>query len=717
MVALLLNYTVGISSLSLQLVYGSSMIVWILVQVHCLSEILEKIRSIRTLIYVNWSTLIATLSVIGILVFSLIRWSPYYNFHSADAGWHVFWARNIVNSQRLPDYSIVQPFNPPEVFTYGSHFLLASFSLFTGIQVENMYWFPLLLFYFLIFLAVFEFAKTLTGSCWGGLLASGFYSISQIPAGRILLGNLPDIIGYFLMILTLLITSKILTFKRLSVVFGLVVPSVISFYQYATVSIALTLSAALVLVLILHKNTFHSLLVMIREKTVQIGAFLLAATSLVFSYHTTYMNSTSLDILGSTNWSAHVPSISSYPAILGQVYLVAGLLGLGVLIANKSRSGVLVLSWLVALLAATHAPMLGIGLEPIRFLWHLIEPLSVTSGIFVFLVIDRLTSDRERNIRFWQINFHISHSSERSRLVAKSIVIVAALPVFIGLFAPIPFYPTRPSESYLMDDSEVGVWLASQLLRDKVVAIDADTDTTATWVQAYSQIPLFLYKADYAIDVASVPYRYYYENASYLFGNPFSPEVMEIAKTYNLSYVISHGSAVEAFSQSPFFESVHAASSLQVFEPRVTSTYGITTSAQGYYVNMTSGRKAFVLAEIEITFQAYDRANLTIPVYGQVAIPALPSTVFTVTVDGQYCAEFTVLGSAIVDDSPGLANLFNLEKIGVGESITTGISLSPGYHTIRIAKKSDVGFVIYAEDLRNQFVATNPSLTSAVSDG
>jgi hypothetical protein len=714
LIGIVLNYTIGISSLSLRSIYSLLTIIWIFVNLHDYLKYQNKIKFKYALTSIKKLTYIQVVSLFLILGFALIYWSPYFNFHSADSGWHVFWAQYLINSYRLPNYDIVKPYNPPQVFVYGPHLLLASFSLIMGSSVYDIYWLPLVLFYCLTLFAILEFAKTSTNSYWAGFIASLFYITSNIPAGRIFLGNLPDLIGYFLLILLLLLIVEAYTFNKMYIAFGIIASSIISYYQYATLSITLTLVLAFILMLMFCKKEFFLILHMIRYRTTQMGILLFFMMTLIFSYHTTYINLESLNILSTTNWSPYVPNLSSYPIIISSILFFTGIIGLIVLMFIRKIVGIFMVSWFLALIFATNLPLLGVGIEPIRFLWHLVEPLSVSAGALIYLIIANLTNYQQKSFKFLQVRCVIKYKNNRTQAIVKSFMIIIVIVSFFSKAVTTQVNPPR-RELYLTDDIEIGIWLATHATKMSVIAIDTDTDCTATWVQAYSQIPRFFYRADYAIGVASPPYKYLYKNASYLFTNPCSPDVMQIVRNYNLSYVIVHGAAVKAFLLSPFFEPVYITRSATVFKPRILEIYGVVKAARGYYVTMSSGKTAAVLASINITIQVNKPSNITLPIYGLVASPPLQATNFIVVYDKRTYAEFTVPKSNLTDACPDLAKLFKLQELGVNGRISVNIFLPPGLHTIDVVQKSDTGFAIYIEDLKRIGISINPSLLTYVT--
>src|SRR2546426_6913519 len=128
----------------------------------------------------------------------LFLWYPYLGFHASDPGLHAFWGGWVVSTNHLPDYNVAGASLPSILFVFGPHLLLATISLISNVPIVDSLGIVLFFFYSTILLAVQSITIELTKSEMASMFAALFYVTSQIPAARILLGNMPDMIGYFL---------------------------------------------------------------------------------------------------------------------------------------------------------------------------------------------------------------------------------------------------------------------------------------------------------------------------------------------------------------------------------------------------------------------------------------------------------------------------------------------------------------------------------------
>lgn len=578
-VGMVLSRLGRIDSPSLLVSYGIIGIAWAAIlrmnqpDSHILSglKILQEVPSARRL----FITLLP-------LVIGLAVWFPYLGAHTADAGLHTFWGKWTISTGRLPDYSVVGPSSPQEIHVYGAHLFLAVISLLSQVPINDFFWVPLLLLYSLILLAVQTITLQLSKSRVASTVASLFYVTSQIPAARILLGNLPDLIGYFL--IAALVLSLVTSQNRRSLLtLSLVGPAIIVYYQYAllTETLLLLFSVGLVGIYLARFHRIHvfrpSLSSLRRHAWILAPITLAIAESLLLATHVSYLSGRSVQILQATKW---IPVAGSdYALSLGNPnILYLGFLGMAVeLMRRFGRNapgpvgGFAVAGWISALVAASNGPRVGVGVEPIRFVWRLVEPLSIMSGIMVVLIMQYFCGKNSRTLTLGGVMFKLSFSSDRARLRAAALL----LSILAIIFIISPFQASWPgwqhfSQPFYQDDVAIGQWLASNTAVDDGVAVNNDFDSTATWIQASSLRPRFFYKADYAVNVSAPPFSYVYRDMAMLFKNPGSPDALTIVHKYNISYVVVHRPDYPAFYRAnEYFLQVYASpnGNATIFKP------------------------------------------------------------------------------------------------------------------------------------------------------
>jgi len=503
-------------------------------------------------------------------------WSSYVGAHTADAGLHVFWSRWILSTGHLPDYSVVGPSVPTAIFVFGPHLFLAAISLMSGSPTTDLFWLPLLFLYLAILLAIQSIALQITKSETASTFASLFYVMSQVPAARILLGNLPDLMGYFLIaaVVSALVCDS--RSRKVGLVIALVAPAIIVYYQYAL----LTLVTLLVFfgVTLLPRSSFAVLVK--RSVRDYAGSWLPLAVgageSLIFASQVSYLNRGSVELLRATRWTAI--GILDYVTSLGNASLFSlGILGSVVILwrvgkrnTSYSRTPIALVLWVFALIVASWGPWFGLGVEPIRFVWHLVEPLSIAAGFFLAIVLDRVCGSTNRMIRAPGIMVNIVYSSERARLSATFTLFVVLLVslVVVPSHTSLPGF-TMSSSPFLSDDVFVGQWLATHSNIGSGIAVNSDADSSATWVQAYSLRPRFFYRADYTINVSAPVFSMVYRDMAQLYDDPDSPDSSAIVQKYNIAYVVVHRPEFSRFLQASKYVQVYTSprGNATIFQP------------------------------------------------------------------------------------------------------------------------------------------------------
>lgn len=576
-IGILLSSLGRINALSMWGVYGFLAAAWVA------NSLARRDSPIIPRVRFTWSVLnISRLFIIFLpYLVSLVVWYPYLGAHTADPGLHTFWSTRIISTGRLPDYSVVGPAAPPEIFVFGAHLFLATISLVSQVSISDFFWVPLLTQYSLILLTVQTITLQILKSRIASTLASLFYVTSQIPAARILLGNLPDIIGYFLVgtLVLVLLTSH---GRRSTLVLSLVGPAVIVYYQYALLTevVLLLSTVGLVGIYLLRFHRVHlpslGATSLLRSTWVLVSLALATIESLLLATQVSYLSGKSVQILQATTW---VPvEALDYARSLGNPnILYLGTIGVGATLwqaftryAPWPRGQFAVTSWASALFAASSGPRIGLGVEPIRFVWHMVEPLSIMAGIAMALIIQRLCGADVRTLALHGIVLRLSYLTDRARLRTAAVVLLILATIFIIS----PFQASWPGwhhfpQPFYQDDVSIGLWLAGAAAQDAGIAVNSDVDNTATWVQAWSMRPRFFYRADYAINVSAPVFASVYRDMARLYNSPESPDAYAIVQKYDISFIVVHKPEFSGFQASQYFVPVYTSQygNVTVFQP------------------------------------------------------------------------------------------------------------------------------------------------------
>ncbi|MGB9623020.1 MAG: hypothetical protein ACPL07_04155, partial [Candidatus Bathyarchaeia archaeon] len=183
------------------------------------------------------------------------NWGSALGVHSIDMCWHIYWTKTLIKAGHIPDYTIVEPFDQAIKFVFFPHFALAVSSIVLQNTPEMVYSVVLLWFTMISLLGVFCITKTLTGSYFASLLSSMLYVEAYHPGAYIMRGNLPDIMGYLLVLAATFVLIRFGFSKRGASLLLLIVPSVLVVHQYATLVVSLILILTMSLWII--KNQRH----------------------------------------------------------------------------------------------------------------------------------------------------------------------------------------------------------------------------------------------------------------------------------------------------------------------------------------------------------------------------------------------------------------------------------------------------------------------------
>jgi hypothetical protein len=478
-----------------------------------------------------------------------LNWFPAIGTHPIDMGEHVFWAKTIIATGRLPNYLSVEPLDQAVKFTYGAHLMLAQFFLLSGVPIEDYSWIPTLIGSVGVLLGVALLAFRVTGSKWVAIVAAVLYGSAFQPGGYIERGNLPDIAGYLLLVSTLYSVLRVRKNSSFAYPLGLTAVSVIPYHQLATVILPIVIAVTIILSYSRSRSELVETLRTLfagRSRLVFWAAMILLAAT--YAGTAAYVSGSAASQLLTGNWRPYVIPLYLDLIIPGIALGVLGAAGLVVSSARKTLGNMLLLGWVIALVFLANALVIGIPIpDPGRFLWRLTEPLSIMAAIFAYTIVKFLKT------RLYVIGLRSTLRVPRDLIRLLAVVLVLALIAIqvAGMFSLPPRY--RPNEVFYQDDKRIGQWLAVNASSTAVIVNDADVDQTATWLQPYSMKLHFIYRVDFAATVAPAGYIQIYKDTEILYESPSDARVPLIIQRYNLTYVVTHTDKIPLFSSSACF--------------------------------------------------------------------------------------------------------------------------------------------------------------------
>ncbi len=498
-------------------------------------------------------------SVVAVAV-TVFNWYTAIGSHALDMGEHVYWAKTIMATGRVPNYYSVEPLDQAVKFTYGAHLLLAQFFLLTGLPIEEYTWILTLVGSIGIFAGVVLIALRISGSTVAAVLASILYGSAYQPFGYLERGNLPDISGYLLIIATLYSVLRVRKTPSYSYGLGLTAASVIPYHQLATVILPPVLGFTVLFSYLRSRSELKETLdAIFGGRNQRMFWTMMIVLMSIYALTSTYFSSNAGSQLITGNWRLYVPAPYDEPLVPGAALGLLGIAGIIVGSKRKTLGFMLLLGWVTALVFLTNGIIVGIPIpDPLRFLWRMTEPFAILGGIFGYLVVNRLGKSSALDLKS---GLSLIRQNKMS-LVGVGLLLVIISVQIGGLASPslegtpsVLSLPPRynPVEAFYQDDKKIGQWLAANGTLSPVTTNDADADPTATWIQVYSMKLHFLYRADFAAIVAPTGYIDIYRNIEILYENPSDFRVSSIIHQYNITYVVAHTYEIPLFSAAPCF--------------------------------------------------------------------------------------------------------------------------------------------------------------------
>ena len=627
---------------------------------------------------------------------SLYYWHSAFGIHSIDMGWHGFWAQQVIDTGHLPNYAILEPFDQSSRFVFGPHMILALFGLLSNTTPDAIFWLPLAAYSVGTTAALYSVANRLTKSPYPGLAASILYSVAYLPGGYIQRGNLPDIMGFFVLITTMyLLTVGEATFRQRGIG-GFLFVMTFALHPYAAMVVSVVLALCGASWLLGHRKEALALV----KTHASLGRIVTAtlpglATAIVILPSLGYINARTASQIRGIDWSGYVPNPSQYGAIFGLLTLSLALAGTITLLLRPTVNRLVPLFWLGTLLTFANSPLIGLGLEPVRFVWRMVEPFSLLGGIFLSALLGiiqvRKSAFRLRSPLLGWRSFEASASA-----VIIGIVLYLALSPLI--YAPSAY--SVPQADY-ESDLVVGKWLLNSGHLHGRVAVDVEYDNTATWIMYYANYPMFLYRVNFAARVAPEPYRQVYQDLGILFDNPLSISTLDTLSRYALQYIVTSVPDKSLFYQSPFLTAAFSYGSTVVFATHTLDSYGVVTESAGWLLPTVSGLRVALLKSLSIDYNTSSPVTIDIPVFSHITDPPIPDTAFLAVVDGQSSVSVHIPQGSATDAQLNYTKFWPfLTSSSVGVRYDLKLELGAGSHRMTITSSSDSDFEIYSISLR-----------------
>ncbi len=466
-----------------------------------------------------------------IIITSLISWQSAFTTHPADEGIHVFWSKYAYYIDRIPDYEIVEPLEQSTKFVYGTHVLLAYFYVFNidpFYDIKVFEWLISLVSLFLFYTIVFS----LTKNHFISTIAIISYIFHFLSGGYIQRGNIPDIIGMSILLsVVAVIIQNNVNIKNIFLLVLLGISTLIVYHPYHLITLLSTLT---IFYILYTKDLINILKIITNKKT--LTCFIYSLTIILTSYNNLYYLKKGTEEVTKIKWNLFVPSFEHFTLSIG-LYFISALsfsitilllfimfrfqrtyidiinINMNILINRKTnyylnikilnfKKLLFISSWFLSTILLTQLPKIGIGIEPVRFLWRSLEPSIILAGVIFYVVYKTLISNKKVKFK------HIYNTI---------LLLIIALGLFIPSFfvKPNVLEPERykVDEKYFELNKELGLFLKNYIkninisINDIALITNADIDKTATYLQVYSFIPKVLYKTDYAINIAPYPYN------------------------------------------------------------------------------------------------------------------------------------------------------------------------------------------------------------------
>lgn len=462
---------------------------------------------------------------------------------TGDAQKAIYWAQQIIDRQRLPDYQTsVANFNrdPVDFYTPGLHAFTALAMQLSPLPLTTVG-----------FLAI---AMALGVALVGGALA-----FEILPTNHRLLAS-------GLTIFLILTNIRFLRYIREPgyhwqnivgelYMFGLLylAISLLRRWRWSDVALAAALAAALA---VSHQfSTFLTFFMLLpavvvfiaRHRHTRVIIGIVGVLALVGAWSVGLQHKLPDLFTARPHLLADVPSLLDYFTLMGAVWLMLGLAGM-LLLFRKIQAVPLLLASTV-LLVLTQGPRLGIDIPPVRTLFYLAVPLSITAAYFVMRL--HKIFNRPGRILLWLLvcgatyastsqAFILSHAVRtNSTLTAEQATLIEYIKKNPG--AVLTDNYDRQSTSWLL--------LANQPTFSRL-ASDISRQMTEA-VQSSSRRQLYYTQLDF----------------EKIFSLGSLPEIVPLLSKYNIHYLIGiDGSSDIAFAHNPALTLVRRADDITLYK-------------------------------------------------------------------------------------------------------------------------------------------------------
>lgn len=500
------------------------------------------------------------------LLISFFVWRSAYGIHSIDMGWHAFWSQQVSNQGHLPNYSLIEPYDQASRFIFGPDLVLGIYSILTTLPTGPISWVPLAIYSSATIGAIYAIATKASPFRYSGLAASTIYSAANVPGGFIQRGNLPDIMGFFLLLAVLyLLLLRGPDWKTIGMG-SFLYCTCFAFHPYAAIVVSGILFIRVsIWILANSRRIIPAIKASPWTRAVVRGAPLGLLVAPIILPQLAFFNLKSTDQIRGIDYTGYVPNPEQFASILtstfGFLMIIVALGGVGVLLlSRKNTKRIILLAWLAILTGLVYSPLVGIGLEPIRFIWRMTEPLSVLGGIFIGAILEVKGPFQKRHVP--SLAFLETPAFRISQPVLVLLILsLVVIPPVLGSQTTYVIAQTNYGS-----DTVIGRWLMQNGNLTGRVAVDAEYDNSATWIMYYSNYPLFLYRVNFAAGVAPYPYRQVFIDLRSILDAPSSATSALYLQKYSIQYLVTAAPDQSAFQKSPYLRLVFTYGSVGVFE-------------------------------------------------------------------------------------------------------------------------------------------------------
>ena len=419
----------------------------------------------------NWVILVILLSVIfrvGPMLFSELPLGD-------DPTFHVLVAKLIVDHKEIP--ITLEPYEPiPINYPLGSHIILASFSIISEIAVHTVFKYLMLLFGVLSVCAVYVLGEKVFQKKKIALFCMFSYGLLPFLGGLGYYGwgGLPNEVAMFFLLGVVIIFLRETNDLKKGVLCGLLTSGIILVHHLSALALLIIFFTFGIITSLAQRDISPDL----KSFGKFIGLALIFSSFYLFSviFRVSELQQTTV-----FNFWEDFRFIIRWTFSIGVLFTFFSVIGIGKTIFSSqkehSREEKFILTWIASLLLAfamtdrvfrfakffQTGSLYTVAFVPSRFMTDMIYPLSVFSGMGLFLTVRKLRSFVKQNINSWTV---------RKLLVLLFFVAIITEPVFflqngisharsseINFDAIYWIDNNTPKNALIVNEGREGIWI------------------------------------------------------------------------------------------------------------------------------------------------------------------------------------------------------------------------------------------------------------------